>query len=77
MVVGAGAPGLAVWFGLGGLLCGGGGATAGSARTRSRDQGRWSIKSNSLKEDIEGRKPAKTLAGPVVDQIKDPVKLRL
>ncbi len=39
--------------------------------------GRWSIKSNSLKEDIEGRKPAKTLAGPVVDQIKDPVKLRL
>ena len=34
----AGAPGLAVWFGLGGLLCGGGGATAGSARTRSRDQ---------------------------------------
>ncbi len=38
MVVGAGAPGLSVWFGLGGLLCGGGGATAGSARTRSRDQ---------------------------------------
>ena len=57
--------------------CVGGGVVAGSARTRSRDQGRWSIKSNSLKEDIEGRKPAKTLAGPVVDQIKDPVKLRL
>ena len=39
--------------------------------------GRLSSKSNSLKEDIEGRKPAETFAGPVVDQIKDSVKLRL
>ena len=54
-----------------------GGATADSARTRSRDLGRLSSKSNSLKEDIEGRKPAETFAGPVVDQIKDSVKLRL
>ena len=39
--------------------------------------GRLSSKSNSLKEDIEGRKPVKTLAGSVVDQIQDPVKLLL
>ena len=36
-----------------------------------------SSKRNSLKEDIEGRKPVKTLAGSVVDQIQDPVKLLL
>ena len=39
--------------------------------------GRLSSKRNSLKEDIEGRKPVKTLAGSVVDQIQDPVKLLL
>ena len=39
--------------------------------------GRLSSKSNSRKEDIEGRKPAETFARPVVDQIKDSVKLRL
>ena len=50
---------------------------SGAADGFAKVNGRWSIKSNSLKEDIEGRKPAKTLAGPVVDQIKDPVKLRL
>ena len=42
----------------------------------SAKDGRLSNKSNSLKEDIEGRKPAETLAGPVVDQIKGSVKLR-
>ena len=50
---------------------------AGSARTRSRVQGRLSSKCNSLEEDIERRAPVEPLAGPVVDQIKDALKLRL
>ena len=53
------------------------GRTAGSARTRSRVQGRLSSKCNSLEEDIERRAPVETFAGPVVDQIKDALKLRL
>ena len=53
------------------------GRTAGSARTRPRDQDRLSSKCNSLEEDIERRAPVETLAGPVVDQIKDALKLRL
>ena len=53
------------------------GRTAGSARTRSRVQGRLSSKCNCLEEDIERRAPAKTLARPAVDQIKDALKLRL
>ena len=53
------------------------GRTAGSARTRPRDQGRLSSKCNSLEEDIERRAPVETFAGPVVDQIKDALKLRL
>ena len=39
--------------------------------------GRLSSKCNSLEEDLERRAPAKPLAGPVVDQIKDALKLRL
>ena len=50
---------------------------AHAAHIRQKVLGRLSSKSNSLKEDIEGRKPAETFAGPVVDQIKDSVKLRL
>ena len=53
------------------------GRPAGSARTRPRDQGRLSSKCNSLEEDIERRAPVETFAGPVVDQIKDALKLRL
>ena len=41
------------------------------------DVGRLSSKYNSLEEDIERRTPAKTLAWPAVDQIKDALKLRL
>ena len=40
-------------------------------------QGRLSSKCNSLEEDIERRAPVETFAGPVVDQIKDALKLRL
>ena len=36
-----------------------------------------SSKCNSLEEDIERRAPVESLAGPVVDQIKDALKLRL
>ena len=39
--------------------------------------GRLSSKCNSLEEDIERRAPVETFAGPVVDQIKDALKLRL
>ena len=39
--------------------------------------GRLSSKCNSLEEDIERRAPVESLAGPVVDQIKDALKLRL
>ena len=39
--------------------------------------GRLSSKCNSLEEDIERSAPAKTLARPAVDQIKDALKLRL
>ena len=53
------------------------GRTAGSARTRPRDQDRLSSKCNSLEEDIERRAPVESLARPVVDQIKDALKLRL
>ena len=53
------------------------GRTAGSARTRSRVQDRLSSKCNSLEEDLERRAPAKPLAGPVVDQIQNALKLRL
>ena len=39
--------------------------------------GRLSSKCNSLEEDIERRAPVESLARPVVDQIKDALKLRL
>ena len=39
--------------------------------------GRLSSKCNSLEEDIERRAPVETFAGPVVDQIKDALKLCL
>ena len=38
---------------------------------------RLSSKCNSLEEDIERRAPVESLARPVVDQIKDALKLRL
>ena len=42
-----------------------------------QDGDRLSSKCNSLEEDLERRAPVESLAGPVVDQIKDALKLRL
>ena len=56
---------------------GNGKMTAAPQKGILKGLGRLSSKCNSLEEDIERRAPVETLAGPVVDQIKDALKLRL